>query len=439
MAVQTNSIPRRRWMRVIPIAFIMYTLAFVDRVNISFAIPGLEKDLGISPTMAGLAGGIFFFGYMFLQMPGGHWATVWSARKFVTIALIGWGICAMLSGLVHNAVELCIIRFLLGLAEGGVWPATLILLSRWFPLEERARANSYWLFCIPVASIVMSPVSGWLLTWADWRMLLVLEGLPPLTWALVWWLLMSDSPEQARWLAPEEKAYLAHKLSEEQKQQNILPDSRGNWRETIRDRRVWQLVLAHFLTLFGIYSINLWLPVMIMRMTGLNAGLTGLLATLPYLAALVGLYFNASHSDRTGERKKHIAIPYIVASAALLLSALVGDASSEVGMLSLIIAEGFLLSTIGVFWTLPPLFLKKANVGTGIGFINALGNLGGFVGLLVVGYCFSLTRSSLPGILAISGALVAASITILLLREPVQTSRVPVEAFSETMRSTSDA
>src|SRR5205807_3072505 len=136
--------------------------------------------------------GVFFLGYMLLQVPGGRWATVWSARKFVTIALIAWGIFAILSGLVQNVVELCLVRFLLGVAEGGVWPATLVLLSRWFPLQERARANSYCMFCVPMASVVMAPLSGWILTWADWRTLLILEGIPPLVWVVVWWAFIAD-------------------------------------------------------------------------------------------------------------------------------------------------------------------------------------------------------------------------------------------------------
>ena len=136
----------------------MYTIAFMDRVNVGFGITGIEKTLSVSATIAGLVSGIFFVGYVLLQIPGGQLAMKWSAKKFVFIMLIAWGIFAILTGLVQNVTELLIVRFLLGVAEGGVWPATLVLLGRWFPMEERARANSYWMFCLPVASIISSPI-----------------------------------------------------------------------------------------------------------------------------------------------------------------------------------------------------------------------------------------------------------------------------------------
>ena len=206
------STPHQRWWRIIPVAFLMYTIAFMDRINIGFGIPGMEKTLGIAADVAGLAGGIFFFGYMFLQIPGGQLAVTWSAKKFVFISLIVWGIFAILTGLVQNIAELLIVRFLLGVAEGGVWPATLILLAKWFPMEERGRANSYWMFCLPVASIIMSPISGWILTWTDWRTLFMLEGIPPLVWAAIWWFFIDESPDTAKWLSPEERSYLDRKF-----------------------------------------------------------------------------------------------------------------------------------------------------------------------------------------------------------------------------------
>src|SRR2546423_14833944 len=216
MATQAALVPKKRWIHIIPAAFLMYTIAFMDRVNIGFAIPGIEKSLAVSATIAGLASGIFFVGYVLLQIPGGQLAMKWSAKRFVLFSLIAWGICAILTGLAQNATQLLIVRFLLGVAEGGVWPATLVLLARWFPLEERARANSYWMFCIPVSSIVMAPISGWILSWADWHTLLILEGIPPLLWAVIWWLVIADEPEKASWLAPAERSYLAEQFASEQ-------------------------------------------------------------------------------------------------------------------------------------------------------------------------------------------------------------------------------
>ena len=167
-----------RWLRIIPVAFIMYTIAFIDRTNISLALPSMARELHMTSTQAGDAAGIFFWGYLLLQIPGGHLAQRWSAKRFVSILLVLWGVCSVGCGLVRTTHEFWIMRFLLGVAEGGVWPATLVLLSHWFPRPERARANAYWMLCLPVAVIVSSPVSGWILGRWNWRVLLIAEGLP---------------------------------------------------------------------------------------------------------------------------------------------------------------------------------------------------------------------------------------------------------------------
>jgi sugar phosphate permease len=415
MSTQAVSAPRQRWIRIIPVAFLMYTIAFMDRINVGFGFTGMEKTLGFGAEVSGLVGGIFFFGYMFLQIPGGQLAVKWSARKFVTISLIAWGIFAVLTGLVQNTAELLIVRFLLGVAEGGVWPATLVLLANWFPNEERARANSYWMFCLPVASIIMSPISGWILTWTDWRTLFILEGLPPLVWALIWWLAVADTPDDAKWLSPEERAYLDQKLAEDHRAAPQT-DERASWRDALKDGKVWWLVIVYFLIQVGFYGVSLWLPVMVKGLTKSGFGLVGILAALPYVAAVIGLYINANHSDRTGERKFHVAIPLIIGGIALLLSGLLGPRSALLGMIFLILTEGFMLPYVGVFWTLPPLFLHKESVGSGMGLINALGNLGGFVGPFLVGYFISSTGSTLTGIVVLCISLVVAGLMTIVFR-----------------------
>lgn len=416
MATQTSmaSVPHQRWWRIIPVAFLMYTIAFMDRINIGFAIPGMEKSLGIAADVAGLASGIFFFGYMFLQIPGGQLAVKWSAKKFVLCSLLVWGIFAILTGLVQNTAELLIVRFILGVAEGGVWPATLVLLSRWFPMEERARANSYWMFCLPVASIIMSPISGWILTWTDWRMLFILEGIPPLVWAAIWWFFIDDSPDTAKWILPAEREYLDRKFAEERSATAVT--QQGRWTDALKSGRVWYLVVIYFLVQVGFYGVTLWLPVIIKGLTKQGFGLVGLLAALPYVAAVIGLYFNANHSDRTGERRLHVAIPLIIGGLMLLLSGLTGPSSAVLGVIFLILTEGFLLPYVGVFWTLPPMFLNEETVGSGMGLINALGNLGGFVGPYIIGYFIIATGSNLTGITILSISLVAGGIMTILFR-----------------------
>jgi len=415
MATQAASVPKKRWIHIIPAAFLMYTIAFMDRVNIGFAIPGIEKSLAVSATIAGLASGIFFVGYVLLQIPGGQLAMKWSAKRFVLFSLIAWGICAILTGLAQNATQLLIIRFFLGVAEGGVWPATLVLLARWFPMEERARANSYWMFCLPVASIITSPISGWILTWTDWRTLFILEGIPPLIWAVVWWFTIDDSPDTAKWVSSEERQYLDQKFAED-RQAIPVTEEKGSWVDSLKDLKVWYLVIVYFLIQVGFYGVALWLPVIVKGLSKQGFGLVGLIAALPYIAAVIGMYLNANHSDRTGERKRHVAFPLIIGGIALLLSGWLGLSSPLLGILFLIISEGFVLAYVGIFWTLPPLFLSKGSVGSGMGLINALGNLGGFLGPFLVGYFITRTGSNLTGIVILSISLVLAGLMTLVFR-----------------------
>src|SRR5882762_6954265 len=205
----------QRWVRIIPVALIMYTIAFIDRTNISLALPRIGRDLHLDPQQSGTVAGIFFWGYLALQIPGGHLAKHWSAKKFISILLVAWGIFAVGCGLVHTYHELLVLRLLLGVAESGVFPATLILLSHWFPRSERARANAIWLLCLPGAVILSSPFSGWVLDHWGWRVMLIAEGALPLAWLAVWLAFVQDNPAEARWLPQGERESLVDKLRAE--------------------------------------------------------------------------------------------------------------------------------------------------------------------------------------------------------------------------------
>ncbi|MDA8195360.1 MAG: MFS transporter [Thermaerobacter sp.] len=405
------SVPRQRWGRIIPVAFLMYTISFMDRINIGFGFAGMEKTLGISATVAGLAGGIFFFGYLFLQIPGGHLGVRWSAKKFVAMALIAWGILAMLTGAVHSTGELLLVRFLLGVAEGGVWPATLALLAKWFPLEERARANSYWMFCLPVAAIIMSPVAGLILAHLSWRWLFYLEGFPALLWAVVWWFFIDESPDTARWISQAERDYLHAKFAEDAK--NTRPTA-NNWQQAFVNGQVWLLVLVYFLALIGLYGVALWLPTILKNLSALGPVGVGFLGALPYVVSVLALWFNSRHSDRTGERKRHIAVPLVVAGLSLLISALIGKSSPVLAIIFLSFTEAGVMAFLGVFWTLPPLLVSRDALGPSMGLINALGNLGGFVGPFMVGYLLTVSNGNiLVGLVFMTVTLVLAGLLIL--------------------------
>src|SRR6201993_3764853 len=204
-----------RWTRILPVALIMYTIAFIDRTNISLALPRISRDLHLDPQQAGTVAGIFFWGYLALQIPGGHLAKHWSAKKFISILLVAWALFAVGCGLARTYHELLVLRLLLGVAESGVYPATLILLSHWFSRSERARANALWLLCLPGAVILSSPFSGWMLDHWNWRVMLVAEGSLPFLWLVVWLIFIQDHPAHANWLPEEERAQLVDVLRRE--------------------------------------------------------------------------------------------------------------------------------------------------------------------------------------------------------------------------------
>src|SRR5229473_4887625 len=214
-APMTSTAVSQRWVRIIPVALIMYTIAFIDRTNISLALPRIGRDLHLDPQQAGTVAGIFFWGYLALQIPGGHLAKHWSAKKFISILLVVWACFAVLCGLARTYHELLALRLLLGVAESGVHPATLILLSHWFSRAERARANAFWLLCLPGAVILSSPFSGWVLDHWNWRVMLVAEGLLPFLWLAIWLICVQDHPGEASWLPKSERRTLVETLRRE--------------------------------------------------------------------------------------------------------------------------------------------------------------------------------------------------------------------------------
>ena len=248
----------QRWLRIIPVTFIMYSIAFVDRTNISLALPSMSRDLHMDPAQAGAASGIFFVGYVLLQIPSGYLSHRWSAKSLVSIMLVAWGVCSAATGLVHTRTQFMILRFLLGVAEGGVWPATLVLIARWFPRAERARANAYWMLCLPVAVVISSPLSGWILGRWGWRVLLVSEGLLPILWLLIWTTQIEDDPSRTRWISLEEREYLESALRKESTEST--PVVREPFLVSLVRPQVLVMMVISFLVSSGNYGYLFWLP-----------------------------------------------------------------------------------------------------------------------------------------------------------------------------------
>ena len=405
--------PERRWLRIIPVAFVMYSIAFIDRTNISLALPSMSRDLHMDPVQAGDAAGIFFWGYLLLQIPGGYLAHRWSAKKFISILLVLWGVAAVGCGLVTTWRQFWVMRFLLGVAEGGVWPAVLVMLSHWFPRAERARANAYWMLCTPVAVVLSSPLSGWILGHWDWRVLLISEGALPFVWLLVWHWFISDHPHQARWISPEERGYLEATLRKELAE--LEPVKREPALQALLRPQVLIMVIIYFLLNTGSYGYLFWLPSALEQARSFSSLVIGILFAIPYLIAGVAMVLISQHSDKTRERRHHVAFALAWGGMCLLLGAVSSQLSLVASFVFLFLATAGPFGALAPFWAIPTETLPRHVAGSAMGLVNAIGCLGGYFGPLLVGYLSKHTGNFQYafGLLSVS-LLVAAALALFL-------------------------
>src|SRR6202049_1669798 len=309
-----------RWTRIIPVALVMYTIAFIDRTNISLALPRISHDLHLDPQQAGTVAGIFFWGYLALQIPGGHLAKHWSPKKFISVLLIAWSLFAVGCGLARTYHELLLLRLLRGVAESGVFPATLILLSHWFSRAERARANAMWLLCLPGAVILSSPFSGWVLDHWGCRAILIAEGALPLLWLAIGLAFIQDHPAQARWLLPAERDSLVATLRAEST--DLEPSENVSYLRALMRPQVFVLAAIYFCFVSGQMGLLFWLPSVTETFKKLSSLRSGIFFTFPFFAGPPALLIAARRSDQTRERRLHAATAMALGGSFILLAVL---------------------------------------------------------------------------------------------------------------------
>ncbi len=405
-----NKIAPSRWYRLIPIAFITYSLAYLDRANFGFAVAGeMAKDLQITAATSSLLGSLFFLGYFFFQIPGAHYAANKSAKKLIFWSLILWGVLAMATGLVSNITLLIIIRFMLGVVESAVMPSMLILLSRWFTKKERSRANTFLILGNPVTILWMSIVSGYLINAAGWRWMFIWEGLPAIIWAFFWWRLVTDKPSNATWLTNEEIHSLESALQKEQ--QNIKPVK--NYAAAFKSKVVVLLCLQYALWSIGVYGFVIWIPSIIKAAPQMSIIKTGWLSSLPYAFAIIAMITASYFSDKTLNRKIFVWPFLLLASLAFYGSYLVGTNNFWLSFLLLVIAGMMMYAPYGPFFAIITEALP-ANVTAGaIALINSFGALGSFAGSYLVGYLKGTTGNFGASYIFMSGSLLlSAFITV---------------------------
>ena len=392
-----QSLYASRWARVLAPLLALYVINFIDRNNIGFAvIGGMNTDLHLGPAASGLSGGIFYLGYMILQIPSGILVEKFDANRLIMLFAVAWGIVAMATGFVRNGEELLALRFLLGLIDGGVWTMILVVLARWFPGKERATANSIWLTCLPISFIIMGPISGLLIAKLDWRALFIIEAVPAILLGIVYLLISASRPEQAGWLSPAERAHLLAAQPPEKVKS-------GGYVEAMFDRRVLLMSVTYCFWLVGAAGVFMWIPAIIKELSTQAITETGLLSTLPYIAALGGLLVIGRVSDRTGNRAKPVCLSLFFLGFFLLLSVLTHNAI--LALVFLICAGTFLFSSHAPFWAIPAEIFAPNLRGAAMGMISLIGNIGAFIGPFAVGYVRQETGSFVDGVLILVGSL----------------------------------
>jgi len=405
-----TALPVSRWYRIIPIAFITYSLAYLDRANFGFAAAGgMTEELQITQGVSSLLSSLFFLGYFFFQIPGAQYAAHRSAKKLIFWSLILWSGLAAATGMVSSVGLLIAIRFLLGVVESAVMPAMVILLSQWFTRAERSRANTFLILGNPVTVLWMSVVSGYLIDALGWRWMFIIQGVPGIIWAFVWWMVISEKPAEANWLTDAEKEAVEAELQAEQK--GIQPIK--NYGEAFRSKRVILLCLQYLLWSLGVYGFVMWLPSIIRAAPDMNIVTTGWLSAVPYVLAIVAMLISSYYSDKTLNRRIFIWPFLVIASLAFLGIYFNSAGNFWVSFTLLVIAGGALYAPYGPFFAVLTEVLPRNVAGGAIGLINSMGALGSFIGAYLVGYLNGITGNfDASYLLMFAAVLIAALITM---------------------------
>ncbi|MEZ5424873.1 MAG: MFS transporter [Pyrinomonadaceae bacterium] len=409
---------RRITARLMPFLICLFIVAFIDRSNVGYAALEMKSDLGFTSEIIGFGAGVFFFGYFLFEIPGTWLVENWSARKWLARIIISWGLLAALTGFIQDATQFYVARFLLGAAEAGFFPGVIVYLSHWFRYRDRAKAVAMFMAAIPVSNIFGAPVSGLILgvNWlgmAGWRWVFILEGIPAVLLGIATIFYLTDRPEQAKWLPADERDWISAELEREKRARKSAGDY-GIW-QALRHRNVIFLTAGYFFAVISAYGFNFWLPTIIKKMSGYGNFQVTLIAALPYLCGLLAMIAVGWSSDRRGERRWHTAASLAAVCLGLHIFASFGD-NLTVAVAALCLAGAGLYAYLPGFWALPGTFLTESAAAVSIGFINSVGNLGGFFGPYVVGYLDEKTGSFYWGVIYLSCSALLAAFLILLVR-----------------------
>ncbi|SAK92158.1 major facilitator transporter [Caballeronia pedi] len=408
-----------KW-KIVPFAFILYFFNYLDRVNVGFAALQMNRELDISPTQFGTLASVFFVPYLLFQIPANYALQRLGARRWISFIVVVWGAITALTFFAQNVTHVAIARFLLGIFEAGFFPGMIFYLACWFPARERAKVTSLFMLAIAVSSVVAGPMSGWIVQhvhiagFDGWRWLFAIEGVPTILLGCLAFVILVDSPAHAKWLTAQQRTWLEAELQQERGAQSLV--ERPTLRMVLGNAALWKLALSYMLIQAASQASNYWLPT---QVKGFAASLTdtqtGLIMALPFVCAMVTMPLWAAHSDRTGERKWHAALPMLLAGIAFFVIASVP--SMPLRMVGLALFGVGILSFYGPFWSIPPAMLSPAGLALSIAFINSCSSLGGFLANQALGHVAQSYGSY--GVFIVEAALCVAAFCVLL------TMRIP--------------
>lgn len=409
-----DAIFRRAAWRFMPLLFVCYVVAYLDRVNVGFAKLQMLNDLHFSDAVYGLGAGLFFVGYFFFEIPSNLLLHRLGARRWIARIMVTWAVLSLVTAWVTTPATFYVVRFLLGVAEAGFYPGMILYLTYWFPSHRRGKMMAVLTAGNPVSGMIGGPLSGYIMHafsgtagYAGWQWLFIIEAVPAIVLGIVVYVFLDDRVQDAKWLSDQEKSHIAHEINGD-----TAKRTHGSVKAAFTSKWVWLLCVILFGIIMGSYALGFWQPTII-KSAGVNDPfIVGLLTVVPYTCALVSMIMVGRHADQTRERRWHVSAPALVAALGFCICALSGSQLVP-SMLGLCLAAAGIISALPMFWALPTSFLGGTGAAAGIALINSTGNLAGFVSPSVMGWLKTETHSLTSGLYLVAGCLTLSAILIL--------------------------